>query len=123
MLPLLDEKHSISRVRGQPTDYRRGPVAVVAAVAISFAPSAIPTPAPYGEEPSAISTFASGHAARSPTDNVNCCGLGAGSSYRIAEFASAAHLGQRDRNLSSDGLCLLVVAPRESPGALVLAFS
>src|SRR5207245_1550050 len=63
---------------------------------------------------------------RSPRHAPNpTCGsdVGARSAYRFVKLGFPSGLGCRHRDVSADGLCLLVVALGQSHGAAVLAVS
>ena len=93
----------------------------LASVAISIATSTFQYPTPAGTEFCALNSrlrhCASGDVAYSDRDR----DLGTTATRRVIALDLSSNLGSRDRDISSDGLRLLVVALGHAQGAVLLA--
>src|SRR4029077_2609723 len=95
----------------------------LATVAISIAPSAFQCAPPTSAEFCALDSRLRHCSPRDVADSNRDCDLGARATRRIVELDSPSNVDRRRRDVSFDGLRLLVVALGHAHGAVLLAIS
>jgi hypothetical protein len=118
-----DAKNSFDGLCWQAAAGLRLPRAALVAMAISAAAPTFQGASSPGAKLCALDPGLRNRAPRHVTGPVRNCDVGARPAHRIIELVSRSGMGRCDRDVSVDGLRILVVALGDAHGAALLAVS